>query len=685
MKPGFTASITALLKGFGLASLVLSGSVLAQANPLPAVPPATDALERASRLIGPPGLPTLPSRDWPAQAPQPAPPSPPPLLDRLVKDPVHAGYHAGQVELAIRETVDTPAELTLVAAQLAGAALWRSPAPLDERQSQLTRQPDPLGYALQTLAALDDVAPHHTWTPELDHTPLRDELAHLIIAIAQAERLRRQAFSRLPASLTRDALLRQAVLGHVQAFDDADYRLLLGQVDMAALAAGFFDLVLASQRFQHFLATTPPLPAVRWQVDTPLGRILVDATGKDERHAVQDVLLLVDTGGNDEYSFRPVGEVAPIQLIFDQRGNDRYLSTAHASGPAAAVLGYALLRDSEGDDRYDSAEHGFSQAAALFGNALLIDEAGDDRYNARSHAQGWALGGSALLIDRHGNDHHHALAHAQGSAGPGGVALLIDVGGDDRYTLAPLPLQFPSSQLPERNLSMGQGAAMGVRASASDGRSLPGGLGALIDLSGDDHYEAGVFAQGAGYFQSAGLLIDAGGSDRFDAAWYAMGAAAHGAAGVLLARGNGDDHYQASHSTALGAGHDFSVALFIDEGGNDRYRLGTLGFGAAHDNSHAVFIDTGGNDHYRLDAADCRAFGAAPMSGWGDAREIMSSQGLFFDLGGADHYPAACPRAGNGAAWAWPRQHPGLNLPSERGAGIDGEHANPFFTAPLTR
>src|SRR5690606_19630368 len=198
---------------------------------------------------------------------------------------------------------------------------------------------------------------------------------------------------------------------------------------------------------------------------------------------------------------------------------------------------------------YDSAEHSFSQAAALFGNALLIDEAGNDRYNARSHAQGWALGGSALLIDRHGNDSYHALAHAQGSAGPGGVALLIDVGGDARYTLAPLPLQCPSSQLPERNLAMGQGAAMGVRASASDGRSLPGGLGALIDLSGDDHYEAGVFAQGAGYFQSAGLLIDAGGSDRFDAAWYAMGAAAHGAAGVLLARGNGDDHYQASHST----------------------------------------------------------------------------------------------------------------------------------------
>lgn len=652
--------LPATFRRLGAVGLLGALGMLSPAGALAQTDPSPGALERANRLLGPPARPTLPSRDWPTHPARH--PAPPPLLERLMKDSLHAAYHVGQIELAIRDTLDDPATLTLIAAQLGGHDLWRSSAHLDARQ-------DPLAH-------------HGT---ALEHAPLRDELARLLTAIAQADRLRRQAFARLPAALTREILLGQTVLGPHHPFDDADYRSLLGEVDHTALAAGFFDLVTASQRLQQFLRTSPPLPPMRWQADTELGRILIDSTGNDDIHEVTDILLLVDTGGSDEYRFAPIAEGPPIQLIFDQRGNDRYLATAHASGPAAAVLGYGVLWDSQGDDRYDSAEHSFSQAAALFGNALLIDEAGNDRYNARSHAQGWALGGSALLIDRHGNDSYHALAHAQGSAGPGGVALLIDVGGDDRYTLAPLPLQFPSSQLPERNLSMGQGAAMGVRASASDGRSLPGGLGALIDLSGDDHYEAGVFAQGAGYFQSAGLLIDAGGSDRFDAAWYAMGAAAHGAAGVLLARGNGDDHYQASHSTALGAGHDFSVALFIDEGGNDRYRLGTLGFGAAHDNSHATFIDPSGNDHYHLGAADCRAFGAAPMSSWGDAREIMPSLGLFFDLGGADHYPAACPRAGNGAAWAWPRQHPALNLPSERGAGIDGEHANPFFTAPLTR
>ncbi|MDD3677075.1 hypothetical protein [Thauera propionica] len=660
LRPALAEAQRRLLRTLGaLAALVLlmPPGALAQAER------SSGALDRASHLLGPPALPTLPSRDWPTQRTRQ--PAPPPLLERLTKDPLHAAYHVGLIETAIRNALDAtdgPATLTLIAAQLGGHDLWRSTVHLDARAAPL---------------AHDGAA--------FDHAPLRGELARLLIAIAQADRLRQQAFARLPASLTRTSLLRQAALGPLTPLDATDYRQLLGEVDHAAQAAGFFDLVTASRRFQHFLRTAPPLPPLRWQAETALGRILIDTTGGDDLHDVRDVLLLVDTGGNDEYRFAPLADNQPMQLIFDARGNDRYLATTHASGPAAAVLGYALLWDSEGDDRYDSAGHSFSQAAALFGNALLIDENGNDHYHARSHAQGWALGGSALLIDRQGQDQHHALAHAQGSAGPVGVALLIDADGDDRYTLAPLPLLFPSSQLPERNLSMGQGAAMGVRSSASDGRSLPGGLGALIDLSGDDHYEAEVFAQGAGYFQAAGLLIDGGDNDRFEAAWYAQGAAAHGAAGVLLARGSDNDHYQANQSTALGAGHDFSVALFLDEGGNDHYALGTLGFGAAHDNGHAVFVDAGGDDHYHLDADECRAFGAAPMSSWGDTREIMLSQGLFFDLSGIDQYPAACPRAGNDHAWAWPRQHLGLQLPSERGAGLDGDYDNPLFTAPLTR
>jgi hypothetical protein len=264
------------------------------------------------------------------------------------------------------------------------------------------------------------------------------------------------------------------------------------------------------------------------------------------------------------------------------------------------------------------------------------------------------------------------------------VAVLIDPAGNDRYTLDNTPLMYPSAQLPDRNISMGQGAGRGIRADSADGRSSAGGIGILLDLDGDDRYVAQVFAQGVGYYEGLGLLVDGGGSDRFDAAWYAMGAAAHRGAGILLKRGTGDDSYRASHSIALGAAHDFSVGIFLDEGGNDHYEVGDLGLGAAHDNSNALFVDAAGDDVYRITAEACRALGAAHIGDRGNVRDDLPNLGLFMDLGGNDTYPAHCAQARDDSAWTSPRSWPGLNLRSEAGAGLDGEWPVPFAIGPLT-
>ncbi len=277
---------------------------------------------------------------------------------------------------------------------------------------------------------------------------------------------------------------------------------------------------------------------------------------------------------------------------------------------------------------------------------------------ASGHAQAHAIGGLAVLHSGAGHDSFTAQTHAQGSAGPLGVALLFDPGGDDRYTLSNTPLLLASPQLPDRNASMGQGAGRGVRGDSLDGRSTAGGIGLLIDLAGDDHYSAQVFAQGVGYQQGLGLLVDDGGNDHFEAAWYGLGAAAHQGAGVLLKRGTGHDHYQISHSTSLGAAHDLSVAIFVDEGGNDNYALGDLGLGAAHDNGTALFVDGGGDDSYQVSASACRALGGAYLSQWGNVRESFLNLGLFMDLGGTDSYPAQCERARNYANWSSPRAWP---------------------------
>jgi hypothetical protein len=207
----------------------------------------------------------------------------------------------------------------------------------------------------------------------------------------------------------------------------------------------------------------------------------------------------------------------------------------------------------------------------------------------------------------------------------------------------------------------------------------------LLDLAGDDRYEAQVFAQGVGYYEGLGMLVDDGGNDHFEAAWYAMGAGVHYAAGILLKRGLGNDVYRSTHEIALGSANDLSVGVFVDEGGDDAYTVGQLSLGVAVTNSTGLFVDAAGNDRYAVMSPTCRAVGAAYMHEWGNARETLPSLGLFMDLGGVDSYPPHCARVANNRLWAGPRVWPLLDLRSEAAAGVDGEWPMPFPLRLLTR
>jgi hypothetical protein len=483
--------------------------------------------------------------------------------------------------------------------------------------------------------------------------------------------------------LTRQLLIDQVLEGQLQLFDEPDFRLSLPLLDQEALAAGMQELVGAVEDFENYLRTAPQLPRIDWQIDTPLGALIIDTNVSDNRRNIVTPLLLVDVGGNDHYNFlaRPSGQ--RVSIVLDIGGNDSYLANDVASCPAAAILGFGILWDSAGNDHYVA--RNFAQSAALFGAALLVDGGGNDNFVGEQFAQSYAVGGSALLLKRGGNDHYAAINRSQAFAGPRGAAILIDTAGDDEYSLLATPVLLPSAQLPGENSSLGQGSASGIRAEFSDGISLAGGTGLLMDFDGNDHYVAQVFAQGSGYFNAVGVLIDGGGQDEFRGKWYAQGAAAHDAVGMLIKRGEGDDAYLATHSTSIGAAHDGSLAVFIDEGGDDRYELGTLGLGAAHDNSTALFVDVKGNDTYRVLGPECRALGVAQLSEWGTYAEDVPNIGIFLDLGGVDRYPPFCTGRANDTQWNWKRQYPQFSLRGETGAGIDGEFATPVFTEPKTR
>jgi len=610
-----------------------------------------------------------------------------PLYKAMMAQPLNAPYRIGMLAQSFTEAQASPQQLVGLTGAVAGLRLHRRPeATLTQQQARLRSAADPLASSLLWMADL--ASPGSTWSPALPDQvqlpdPLRFELAMMLASIGSANRFLQRALVKLPASATPALLRRQALDGVLEPFEEPDYRQLLPLIEREALLAGMLDLVAATARLKLFVSTAQQLPTVAWTLDTPMGQIVVDSSGQNNLHQLKDPLLVLDVGGDDSYQFLQRSDSQRISVLLDHRGNDHYRSSAPGADPSSATMGYGILWDTEGNDQYQGTQQ--AQGSALFGAALLVDGGGNNQFVANSHAQGHAIGGLAVLLGSPGHDTYVAQTHAQGSAGPLGVALLLDPAGDDRYTLDNTPLHWPSSQLPSVNTSMEQGAGRGLGADFDDGRYAAGGIGMLLDLAGNDHYVAQVFAQGAGYQEGLGVLVDDAGNDQFDAAWYAMGAAAHQGAGILLKRGSGNDHYRASHVTSIGAAHDFSVAIFLDEGGDDHYALGDLGLGAAHDNSFALFVDGAGDDHYQVTASACRALGVADSSGWGTRRESLLNLGLFMDLGGTDSYPPGCPRASNNSIWPTPRRWPELKLRSEAGAGFDGVAPLPLAVRALTR
>ncbi|MDX9753061.1 MAG: hypothetical protein RBU29_03820, partial [bacterium] len=392
---------------------------------------------------------------------------------------------------------------------------------------------------------------------------------------------------------------------------------------------------------------------------TTAGAIILAGTQDNTHHFEEAPLLLIDCGGNDQYSgtFSIASASQAVSLTIDARGEDEYTSQASPLGAGAACLGFSALLDlgSEGD-RYQGEARCFGYAAA--GVALLFDADGDSRYAITHHGLGTGEGGIAMLIDTGGEDHYEAVHHAQGCGILGGFGLLLDTQGADAYIAKATPVLFPSAQRPDLNFSGCQGFGMGRFGAQSDGIALPGGIGCLIDGSGDDLYQAAIFAQGAGYGYGIGHLVDFGGNDRYTVTWYGQGSAAHQAVGILIDE-SGDDSYTAEQYMACGAATDLSLALFHDRAGADTYSALNASLGYSIDNSLALFLEEQGDDSYTL--TNGLGFGSARNERPATIRGLWPTWGVFFDAHGNDQYRGSAPS--NGKDWS-------AANPAERGFGI---------------
>ena len=206
-----------------------------------------------------------------------------------------------------------------------------------------------------------------------------------------------------------------------------------------------------------------------------------------------------------------------------------------------------------------------------------------------------------LLVDLGGDDTYQNSAGGSDPNGPAKreVAIVVDVAGDDEY-IADLPLR--------NDLWVAQGAAMN------------GGIGFLVDASGDDLYRVGVkphvppkslgaVAQGSVFGSGVGLLADLQGADEYVVSSTSVFTTGLGSAflegyGIKVDMGQGNDSYTIKHhpspsvaAFALGfGGSTFAgIGIFVDDGGTDQLKLSAKNESRSGGKSGATAVGFGGS------------------------------------------------------------------------------------------
>lgn len=450
--------------------------------------------------------------------------------------------------------------------------------------------------------------------------------------------------------------------------------------DFKNFYCGALDLATAVERsvdaFKKFKSDDNLKNHFSFTYDTPLGKIIINNDGDTTYTATQDYFIIIDFEGNDFYmncaatnSFSN-----PLSVLIDLDGDDIYGNNnneAPSISFGSGIFGYGYLWDCKGNDIY--AGKILSQASSFFGVGILIDENGNDKYNAIAISQAAGIFGLSLLIDKAGDDYYSTFIVSQGAGAYKGYGFLVDEDGNDKYFCNDDTIIYPSAQTAKHNRSLSQGCGMGYRGDMIDGHSLPGGIGRLLDLSGDDFYSAGVFAQGCGFWGGAGMLVDSSGNDKYKADYYVQGSGAHLALGILMDE-DGDDNYFASDYMALGSGHDMTLGFFIDKNGNDSYEFPSASLGSGKDNGIGIFMDLKGDDKYLSDNSEINILGSFSNSKLGTLREDVFSLGFFMDAFGNDNYKIKTKNYfKNNNLWIENPIAPDYDLPFQKGVGIDGD------------
>ncbi len=488
---------------------------------------------------------------------------------------------------------------------------------------------------------------------------------------------------------------------------------LAGSIDWASLHYAALKVAAATEAaeaaLQRFAREVPP--DFQMEFDTPFGRIAVfspgQKTGKGApsksttpreavrpgwyEYRVERCLLVVDLGRDMIYQGSPGASSpdCPVSVLIDLDGDDYYGFEEAEYPPSTGVglLGVGMVLDSRGDDHYNGSV--FAQGAALFGVGVLRDKAGSDTYRASLSAQGCGYFGIGLCLDSEGDDTYYLYGDGQGMGGVGGgIGVCASFSGNDKYTAEPYSEVFNRGDYHSENKINGntaQGAGFGRRGDGSDGHAWAGGLGAIIDIHGDDHYYSGNWTLGVGYWFGTGIAIDRNGNDIYESCYFTQGSGAHYCNGILVDEG-GDDRHELFETAGagLGFGWDYTNALLINKGGQDIYRAKMISMGLAQIRSNAFLVDIGGDDSYYLGQGTPGLGEATYRQDYEKPSRLTpyytyaKSFGGFIDIGGRDQYyeftegeQKAHPRAKNNALWLQPARTDTTFGAGNFGVGID--------------
>lgn len=241
--------------------------------------------------------------------------------------------------------------------------------------------------------------------------------------------------------------------------------------------------------------------------------------------------------------------------------------------------------------------------------------------------------GAFLVVDLGGNDTFVGCAAASSPTLP--ISAVLDLSGNDAY------------QATDRSQGSGCcGIGVLLDSDGDDAYVLDGtlgqgaglfGLGVLADLAGDDRYRARYSAQGCGFF-GVGMLLDGAGKD--SCTLWSDGQGFGGVAGVgVLADRSGDDSYEAVVDAAVTKRPSYHTGNKVTVSNAQGCGMGRRGDGAdGHSWAGGIgcLLDAEGNDTYTA-------------ANWCQGCGYWFGTGLLWDGAGNDQFTANGWASGSGA------------------------------------